>query len=139
LPAAPQAYRSIETIARAVESSGFKAIVVGVQGARQGDEDPGWHDRGSGRRWETATAAELVSVIDHRYRTLASRRARILIGVSAGGYGATLIAAHHPATFSVVESWSGYFHPTDPTGTKASISARRRRTTGLTSTSSSQV
>ena len=25
----------------------------------------------------------------------------------------------HLNTFSVIESWSGYFHPTDPTGTKA--------------------
>jgi enterochelin esterase-like enzyme len=25
----------------------------------------------------------------------------------------------HLGTFSVVESWSGYFHPTDPNGTKA--------------------
>jgi enterochelin esterase-like enzyme len=119
LPAAPQAYRSIATVAHAVESSGYKAIVVGVQGARQGDEDPEWLDQGPGQRWETATAVELVSVIDRRYRTIASRRARILIGVSAGGYGAALIAAHHPGTYSVVESWSGYFHPTDPTGSKA--------------------
>jgi enterochelin esterase-like enzyme len=119
LPASPQAYQSITPIASAVEASGHDAIVVGMQGSRQGDEDPEWLDRGPGRRWETATAVELVSVIDHRYRTLAARSGRILIGVSAGGYGATLIAAHHPATYSVIESWSGYFHPTDPTGTKA--------------------
>jgi enterochelin esterase-like enzyme len=118
LPASPQTYRSIAPIAEAVESSGHKAIVVGVQGARQGNEDPEWLDRGPGRRWETATAVELVSVIDHRYRTIADRRGRLLIGISAGGYGATLIAAPNPATYSVIESWSGYFHPTDPTGTR---------------------
>jgi enterochelin esterase-like enzyme len=28
------------------------------------------------------------------------------------------LALRHLADFSVVESWSGYFHPTDPTGTK---------------------
>jgi enterochelin esterase-like enzyme len=56
-------------------------------------------------------------VIDSRYRTIAARTGRILIGVSAGGYGATLIASHHPATYSVIESWSGYFRPTNPAGT----------------------
>ena len=29
------------------------------------------------------------------------------------------IGLAHLGTFSVVQSWSGYFHPTDPTGTKA--------------------
>jgi S-formylglutathione hydrolase FrmB len=119
LPASPQSYRGIGVVARAVEQSGHRAIVIGAQGARDGDDDPEWLDRGPGRRWETATAVELVSVVDRRYRTLAERRGRILIGVSAGGYGATLIAAHRPATYSIVESWSGYFHPTDPVGTRS--------------------
>ena len=90
---------------------------IGVQGARKGDTDPEWHDWGPGRNWETATARELVSVIDRRYRTIASRKARALIGISAGGYGAALIAIHHPSVYSVIESWSGYFHPTNPAGT----------------------
>jgi enterochelin esterase-like enzyme len=119
LPASATAYRSIGVIAQAVETSGRRAIVVGAQGARGGDDDPEWLDRGPGRRWETATAVELVAIVDRRYRTLASRRGRILVGISAGGYGATLIAAHHPATYSVIESWSGYFHATDPSGTRA--------------------
>jgi enterochelin esterase-like enzyme len=117
LPAGPRAYRDIAPIARAVEQAGRRAIVVGVQGARNGDEDPEWLDRGPGRRWETATAVELVQAIDSRYRTIASRRGRVLLGISAGGYGATIIAAHHPETYSVIQSWSGYFHPTTPDGT----------------------
>ncbi len=117
LPAPATAYRSIGTIARAVEESGRRAIVVGVEGARDGDRDPEWRDWGPGRNWETATAVELVNVVDRRYRTIATRAGRVLIGISAGGYGATLIASHHPATFSVIESWSGYFRPTNPAGT----------------------
>src|SRR5204863_5763582 len=31
---------------------------------------------------------------------------------------ATVVGLRHTSTFSVIESWSGYFHPTDPTGTK---------------------
>jgi enterochelin esterase-like enzyme len=119
LPESPDAYRSIGAIASAVEQSGREAIVVGAQGARKGDPDPEWLDWGPGRNWETATAEELVSTIDKRYRTIADRRGRLLIGISAGGYGATLIATHHPAIYSVIESWSGYFHATNPAGTAA--------------------
>lgn len=117
LPGAPGSYRSIGTVAAAVEQSGHPAIVVGVQGSRQGDADPEWRNWGPGRNWETATAVELVHVIDSRYRTIATRRGRVLVGISAGGYGATLIAAHNPGTYSVIESWSGYFQATNPAGT----------------------
>jgi enterochelin esterase-like enzyme len=99
--------------------AGRPAIVVAPQGARPGDTDPEWHDWGPGRDWENAVAEELVEQVDRRFRTIADRRGRALIGASAGGYGATIIGVRHPGTFSVIESWSGYFHPTDPTGTKA--------------------
>jgi S-formylglutathione hydrolase FrmB len=117
LPANETAYQDIGFITRPVEQSGMPAIVVGAQGARTGDTDPEWHDWGPGRNWETATAKELPAVIDSRYRTIASRSARGIIGISGGGYGATLIAIHNPSVYSVIESWSGYFHATDPTGT----------------------
>ena len=119
LPATSTTYRSIEQLAAAVEASGRQAIVIGVQGARAGDTDPEWRNWGAGRNWETATAKELVAVVDARYRTIASRAGRVLIGISAGGYGATLIALHNPGVYSVVESWSGYFHATTPDGTAA--------------------
>jgi enterochelin esterase-like enzyme len=117
LPGDPDSYRSIGAVASAVRQSGERAIVVGAQGARSGDRDPEWLDHGPGRNWETATAKELVHAIDSRYRTVRSRVGRVLIGISAGGYGATLIASHHPDTYSVIESWSGYFHATNPAGT----------------------
>jgi hypothetical protein len=93
-------YRSIEQLAAAVEASGRPAIVIGVQGARAGDTDPEWRNWGPGRNWETATAKELVAVVDARYRTIASRARRVLIGISAGEYGATLIALHNPGVYS---------------------------------------
>jgi S-formylglutathione hydrolase FrmB len=58
-------------------------------------------------------------VVDNRLHTIGSRAGRLLVGISAGGYGATLIALHNPSVYSVVESWSGYFHATNPTGTVA--------------------
>jgi enterochelin esterase-like enzyme len=118
LPAGPAAYRNprVGDLGRIAERDGTPAIVVAAQGARAGDSDPEWHDWGPGRDWETATSAELVRTIDARYRTIADPRSRALIGISAGGYGAALIGLHHPETYAVIQSWSGYFHPTTPDG-----------------------
>jgi enterochelin esterase-like enzyme len=66
---------------------------------------------------------QLPRLIDSLYRTVADRTGRAIVGVSAGGYGAMLLGLHHLGLFGAIESWSGYFHPTDPTGTR-SISAR---------------
>jgi enterochelin esterase-like enzyme len=38
------------------------------------------------------------------------------MGVSAGGFGALNIGLRHLDTFAAVESWSGYFAATDPSG-----------------------
>ncbi len=121
LPANAEAYKGIGGYADSLAATGHRAIVVGAQGARPGDTDPEWHNWGPGRDWETATESELVSWIDHHYRTIARRSGRAIIGVSAGGYGATLIAIHHPATYQVIESWSGYFVLTDPDGKRRDL------------------
>ena len=89
------------------------------QGARWNEPDPEYVDHGPGDRWETAIARELPVIVDSLYRTIPTRAARAIVGVSAGGFGAMHIGFAHLDTFSVVQSWSGYFHPTDPTGTKA--------------------
>jgi enterochelin esterase-like enzyme len=125
LPANDQAYRSIGGLAASLDSTGHPAIVVGAQGARAGDADPEWHDWGPGRNWETATERDLVRYVDSHYRTLARRSGRALVGVSAGGYGATLIAIHHPDTYQVVESWSGYFRATDPDGKPLDLGSKK--------------
>jgi enterochelin esterase-like enzyme len=57
--------------------------------------------------------------VDAHFRTIRGRRGRALVGLSAGGYGAVLLALHRLDAFSVIESWSGYFHPTDPSGLHA--------------------
>jgi enterochelin esterase-like enzyme len=119
LPSGPSGYTGLPIAAwgRIAAAAGHPAIVVAPQGARDDDTDPEWHDWDAGRDWETAVAAELVHHIDATYRTIPDRRHRALIGMSAGGYGAALIGLHHLDTFSVIQSWSGYFHPTNPAGT----------------------
>jgi S-formylglutathione hydrolase FrmB len=88
--------------------------VVVPQGARAGDSDPEWVDRGHGRDWSTTITEELIGAVDSRYHAIADRSGRAIIGISAGGCGATIIAAQHPQLYSVVQSWSGYFHATNP-------------------------
>jgi enterochelin esterase-like enzyme len=58
--------------------------------------------------WETFVSRDLVNAIDARYRTISTAAGRALGGLSAGGYGALNIGLHHPDTFGMLESWSGY-------------------------------
>jgi enterochelin esterase-like enzyme len=116
LPAASTSFRGADFLARALEASGRRAIIVAPQGARDNDSDPEYLDWGSGRNWETAISRDIVGYVDSHFRTIADRRGRAIVGMSAGGYGAVILALHHLKAFSVVESWSGYFHPTDPAG-----------------------
>jgi S-formylglutathione hydrolase FrmB len=112
LPSGPGGYRSAGFLERALDRLGRPAIVVAPQGSRTHGGDPEYLGA-----WETAIARELPRVVDSRFRTIRDRRGRALIGVSAGGYGAMLLVLHHLDDFAVVESWSGYFHPTNPAGT----------------------
>jgi enterochelin esterase-like enzyme len=118
LPASPVAYRHIGLLARALDSLSARALLVAPQGARDGDSDPEYLDWGPGRSWETAIAQEVPRYVDGHFRTIADRRGRAVVGLSAGGYGAVLLTLHHLREFSVVESWSGYQHPTNPAGTE---------------------
>ena len=118
LPAGPTSYLSLDWVHTALERAGGEAILVVPQATRRANGDPEYQNWGTGRNWQTALARELPAWIDAHYRTIASRDGRAVVGVSAGGYGATIIGLHYPAEFSVIESWSGYFRPTDPTGEK---------------------
>jgi enterochelin esterase-like enzyme len=119
LPSAATAYQGVGFVEQALDKTGHPAILVAPQGARWNESDPEYVDHGPGDRWETAIARELPVIVDSLYRTIPTRAARAIVGVSAGGFGAMHIGFAHLGTFSVVQSWSGYFHPTDPTGTKA--------------------
>jgi S-formylglutathione hydrolase FrmB len=116
LPAGPSTYDRSHWLERALATIHRGAILVEPQGARSGDADPEYLDWGKGRNWETYVSTELPHWVDAHYRTIATRSGRAIVGLSAGGYGAALVGFDHLATFSVIESWSGYFHPTDPTG-----------------------
>lgn len=116
LPAGPTSYQGLAWVETKLEQTGMQAILVIPQGTRRQNGDPEYHDWGPGHNWATALSHELPAFVDAHWRTIASRRGRALIGLSAGGYGAASMGLSNPALFSVVESWSGYFEPTDPTG-----------------------
>jgi enterochelin esterase-like enzyme len=61
--------------------------------------------------WAAEVADVLVPWVDRSLPTIPSADARVLAGLSAGGYGAVDIALQHPTVFGRVESWSGYFVP----------------------------
>jgi S-formylglutathione hydrolase FrmB len=118
LPGSSVSYQGNDWLIDALSAVG-SAILVFPQGARGSDTDPEYLDWGKGRNWGTYVGTEVPRYIDKHFRTIPTRAGRALIGVSAGGYGAAEIGLNHLVRFSVIESWSGYFHPTDPTGTKA--------------------
>jgi enterochelin esterase-like enzyme len=119
LPGGANAYRGVRYVEQALDATGQPAILIAPQGSSATNTDPEYLDTGPGSRWDTAITIDLVKAVDARYRTIPSRTGRALVGVSAGGYGAMHLALSHLDLFGAVESWSGYFHPTDPSGTKA--------------------
>ena len=52
---------------------------------------------------------DVVHDVDRRLPTIPDRGARLIMGDSAGAYGAINIALHHLSVFGSVQVWSGYF------------------------------
>ena len=118
-PAVATTYAGNKWLGRRPRRVGKPAILVEPQGARGSDADAEYLNWGPGRNWETTSRATRRTTSTAHFRTIASRDGRALVGLSAGGYGAVILGVHHLDRFSAIESWSGYFHPTDPTGTIA--------------------
>ncbi|MGI8506590.1 MAG: alpha/beta hydrolase [Solirubrobacteraceae bacterium] len=116
LPAGPTSYTANAFVAASVAASGRRAIVVAPQGARDQGSDPEYLDLEAAQDWPAAISRDLPHCIDQRFRTIRSRFGRALVGLSAGGYGAFNIGLRNLSTFGAVESWSGYFAATDPSG-----------------------
>ncbi len=116
LPAGPASYTTNAFVAGALASSPTPAIVAAPQGARAADSDREYLDWGPQENWPLAIARDVTHCVDTRFRTIADRHGRALIGLSAGGYGAFNIGLRNLATFAAVQSWSGYFEATDPSG-----------------------
>ncbi|HEV2981289.1 MAG TPA: alpha/beta hydrolase-fold protein [Solirubrobacteraceae bacterium] len=66
-----------------------------------------WRD--VGQRHSASYVVEVQRLVDRMFRTVPARAARAIAGSSMGGYGAMHVALANPYTFSVVESWLGFF------------------------------
>jgi enterochelin esterase family protein len=58
-------------------------------------------------RYEDHVVEELVEFVDRKYRTLASREHRAVMGKSSGGYGAMVLGMRHSDVFGAVACHSG--------------------------------
>ena len=82
----------------------YEFIIVNPEGGN------GWYTDSATKpadRYETYIIKELVPEIDARYRTVLSRKARSIAGLSMGGYGALKFGVKYPEMFSLVGSFSG--------------------------------
>jgi enterochelin esterase-like enzyme len=70
------------------------------------DESTYWANWDNGPRWGDYVTDDVVSIVDQRYRTLASPAGRAIGGLSMGGLGALNLAFQHPDVFGVVGSHS---------------------------------
>ena len=61
--------------------------------------------------WARFVTDDVVPWVDAQLPTIATQSGRAIAGLSAGGFGALDIGLHHPALFSTIEAWDGYFHP----------------------------
>ncbi len=58
-------------------------------------------------RYEDHVIQELVPLMDQKYRTLADRDHRGVVGKSSGGYGSVILSMRHPDVFGLMASHSG--------------------------------
>ncbi len=58
-------------------------------------------------QYEDHVVKELVAFVDKKYRTIADRDHRALVGKSSGGYGSVILAMRHPDVFGLMASHSG--------------------------------
>jgi putative tributyrin esterase len=82
----------------------YKLIVV------MPDADDSWYTNSATDpkdKFEDYIAKDLVAEIDGKFRTLRSRHARAIAGLSMGGYGALKIALRYPDDFAFAGSLSG--------------------------------
>jgi putative tributyrin esterase len=64
-----------------------------------------------GSRYETYVGTEVVAWVDGHFRTIATKQARAITGLSMGGFGALRIALDRPDTFGAAGSISGAVDP----------------------------
>ena len=101
-------YKSFNTVVDGVKlTEDYPSIVVAP------NPDSGywsdWYNAGAfgPPMYETFVVDQLLPLIDGHFRTIPRRSQRAVLGVSMGGYGAMMFAAHRPDLFVAAASLSG--------------------------------
>jgi enterochelin esterase-like enzyme len=72
------------------------------------------------QQWlETFISKTVVDYVDLNYRTIPDPKARAVMGLSEGGFCATMLALRHPDIFSVDIAFSGYYWAGTPSAAAA--------------------
>ena len=95
--------KSFKDVGKQVDQYGFIAIGVDGNYSRwyfDSPIDPAF-------KYETYVINELVPFIDKKYKTVATREARAITGLSMGGHGALYLSFKHQDVFGAAGSMSG--------------------------------
>jgi diacylglycerol O-acyltransferase / trehalose O-mycolyltransferase len=86
-----------------------RLLVVMPEGGEVGWYSDWWnHDKGGAPAWEQFHLTELRKLLEQDY---GAGPQRVIAGVSMGGLGTLLYAAHNPGMFRAAASFSGVVHP----------------------------
>jgi len=102
------AYNLIDVADQEIRTGSLSPMIIVLP---QGDKSYWVNHTGSGPRWGDYVIRDLVPHIDATYRTLRSRSARAIGGLSMGGWGALYHAFTHPDVFSIVGAHSPSLYP----------------------------
>lgn len=83
----------------------YNLIIVTPEGEKLGGylDSPIQEDN----KFETYITQEVLTKIDHSYRTIPNRNGRVITGLSMGGHGALYLATRHPDLYCAAGSMSG--------------------------------
>lgn len=99
---------TLDTMINSGEMPATIVVFIDSLGSPYGDTQCA--DMYDGSQWfETFISQTVVEVVDKGYRTIEDSRARGIMGMSAGGFCAPMLALRHPDVFSISISFSGYF------------------------------
>jgi enterochelin esterase-like enzyme len=87
----------------------FIVVLPDVNGGYRRDTE--CEDIAGGPKTQTYLVRDVVDYVDANYRTIADRKARVIGGLSTGGYCAINLTLRHQDVFSGMVSHSGYDRP----------------------------
>jgi enterochelin esterase-like enzyme len=99
---------TLDTMIDSGEMPATIVVFIDTLGSPYGDTQCADMYDGS-QSFETYISHTVVEFVDHGWRTIADSRARGIMGMSAGGFCASMLTLRHPDVFSISISFSGYF------------------------------